>query len=848
MCKSPKKAIVFLIIASLMAFLRVTSTFSQEKDKWAYKMMDPGIDDPSKEWCYLAKSTTVIGLPFQPDVTAITYDGALYTGYVELCFFYGKENKPLLARQKTFLNGWIPIVQYDWSEGDISYSIEMFAASLDGPDMTNTVNFVKVKMKNEGGVNNEARFTAAVRGKSTDYRAGQLKGFSENSIFRMTENASYRDGRLLVMFPEEAAREAVPGVYYQKPFRAKDLNIGPAAACCCAKYSYDILPGQEKELVFMMPRVPVPDNSVTYIRRLSSADYNSYKRQIVRYWEDMFDNETTFSIPEKRIRDAQKASLVHLALATRTMEGSHKSQTDGLPYPWFFLTSMPQMVLAYLSNGQPELAKLSIMNAIGQQEEDGLYFDRILAHGIIIPAAHGHVMYAATSYYLYTRDAEAAKIIFPSLQRAVKYLQKSMKEDEYGLLPPAYPYDNEMIMGHYTSNNLWTLLGLRFAIRLAEDIGENETADEWREIEKGYSSNILKGIEVSAKEDGYVPTGLYPYLTGDAARKGFSEYSTDNDWENMLLSYPAEILAPSDPRVKGTLNHVRKGYSEGIMTYRKGMHLHQYITANLVEQYMVMGDTRQALIDFYHLILHSGSTHEGFENLVRPWTDRQVEPECPPPHAWAAAKTAFLIRNFLIHEFGGKGGIEPGKRDLYLFSVLSPAWTVNGEKISMNNAPCEMGKVTASMEFNPHGARVYIRSSFSDYPGSIRIRVPYFKKLVTFRTDARASGILGDCITLSPDVTYADITWEDNPEAHRGNFEDLLLAYRSTDFFAGVDSLGYAIVKRGDPFLTRQEKKNELRPLSFSLVQEAFTHEYKRRVEEHFSQGKLIDRIIVNTK
>jgi len=107
--------------------------------------------------------------------------------------------------------------------------------------------------------------------------------------------------------------------------------------------------------------------------------------------------------------DAQKASLVHLALATRTMEGSHKSQTDGLPYPWFFLTSMPQMVLAYLSNGQPELAKLSIMNAIGQQEEDGLYFDRILAHGIIIPAAHGHVMYAATSYYLYTRMPKQRK-------------------------------------------------------------------------------------------------------------------------------------------------------------------------------------------------------------------------------------------------------------------------------------------------------------------------------------------------------------------------------------------------------------------------------------------------------
>jgi len=101
-----------------------------------------------------------------------------------------------------------------------------------------------------------------------------------------------------------------------------------------------------------------------------------------------------------------------------------------------------------------------------------------------------------------------------------------MKEDEYGLLPPAYPYDNEMIMGHYTSNNMWTLLGLRYAIRLAEDIGETETANEWRKVENEYSFNILKGIDVSAKENGYVPTGLYPFITGDAARKGFPEYST----------------------------------------------------------------------------------------------------------------------------------------------------------------------------------------------------------------------------------------------------------------------------------------------------------------------------------
>ncbi len=42
-------------------------------------MVDPAIDDPNKEWCYLAKSTVCIGVPYMPEVVQVTYDGAIYT-------------------------------------------------------------------------------------------------------------------------------------------------------------------------------------------------------------------------------------------------------------------------------------------------------------------------------------------------------------------------------------------------------------------------------------------------------------------------------------------------------------------------------------------------------------------------------------------------------------------------------------------------------------------------------------------------------------------------------------------------------------------------------------------------
>ena len=54
-----------------------------------------------------------------------------------------------------------------------------------------------------------------------------------------------------------------------------------------------------------------------------------------------------------------------------------------------------------------------------------------------------------------------------------------------------------MIEGHYTSTNLWAILGLRYSIRLAQELGRTDVLADWKALEKQYSSNILKAIEAS---------------------------------------------------------------------------------------------------------------------------------------------------------------------------------------------------------------------------------------------------------------------------------------------------------------------------------------------------------------
>lgn len=831
-----KQYIKQYIILIFVLSVAIGTDINAQKYEPYKKVIDPAIDNPAKQWCYMSKSTTVIGVPFQTEeagVTQITYDGSLYTTFAELGFFYGKKNKALLARQKTFYEGWIPVVLYDWTDDGIHYEMESFASVLLDNEEGNVLNFVKVRMKNTSSDTREVDFTSVIRGRYPDNREGAVKGFSTDNIFEIKDGKVFRDNQLLYTFPAGAKNEAVNGVPYLKSFSANSYNVKEERAVALARYHFELKKGEEKELIFKMPQVPVDTDKITVIQAVDRADYSLYKDRTIAFWKEKVEKNIRYEIPEKQFQDGLKASIVHLLLATRTIKGK-KTVTDGLPYPNFFLTSSPEHLMACLMMGMNDYAKMIILNAVAYQQPNGRYADIALEHGYEPPVAQGHIMYDLANYYFFTRDKETIRCVYPSLKKAVGFIATEIAKNQYGLLPPTVPYDNEMIDGHYTTNNVWALLGLRSAIRIAAELGNRKDVDDWSRLEQTYRKNIMKGIEASVHADDYVPTGLYSFLTGKAARRGFDEYMTNADWENMLLAYPSELLSPNDPKVVGTLLHIRKEYAEGIMTYRHGLYLHQYITANMIEQYMVGGNTKQALIDFYHILLHCGSTYEGFENLVRPWTDRQV-PSCPPPHAWASSKIAFTIRNFLVYEYGGMFGLKPKERDLYIFSVLSPAWVQPGKRLVIQEAPTEMGTVSARMDFKEGGATVSIRNNFYQQPGAIRIRIPYFKKLVRFTTDAKKSYMEDGCLVLSPEVTTVQVDWEDIPM--RGVSEELLNAYRACSTFEGVDEKGCAIIKEGKAFLLPAEKQNKKEILSFDLVLKNFLYEFNRRRIEKLEQG-----------
>ncbi|NQT37402.1 MAG: discoidin domain-containing protein, partial [Planctomycetes bacterium] len=789
-------------------------------------MVDPAIDDPNKEWCYLAKSTVCIGVPYMPEPVQVTYDGAIYTRHAELCFFYGPSHQPVLARQKTFLEGWIPIVQYEWTDQDIAYSIEMFSFILDGQTEENTAQFVRLSAENTGNQPTVAVLASACRGSGGDYRLGASR-LNPNAKFERSDNAWTADGKLVYCFPAGAEVEAVSGVPYKKPFMGSEYDVSPRAETGIAVYRFSLAPGERKTLDFRMPRVPVALNS-RVAEKIKQAGYDDYRAKTVGYWRNLLGTKNILSCPEPRINDSYRAMTVHAMLGTVTRNGRRR-QTDGLPYPSTFILSYYDMLRLYDQFGVSEVMRNSLPEMTERQQADGLIVDTSVTHGRMILASHGQVMSSLATHVFYTRDRAFAEEIYPVLRRAVSCIEDDHRANENGLMRTSEPFDAEMILGHYTSHNLWALTGLRNAIRVARFLGKDADVARWTELHTTFEKSVLAAIDASAEDDGYVPTGLYEFTTGPAARAGFAEYRTDQDWENCFLAWPCEVLAPDDPRVAGTVDRLRKTkYREGIMTYRNGQHLHQYVTVNSTMQDVVAGRDKKALIDIYHILLHAGSCHEAFENLVEPWSDRMVWASCPPPHCWGGSKIAGLVRNMFVFEHGGRGGLDQGERELYLFSVLSPDWAVPGETVSIEDALTEFGSLSAQLTFTAEGADIDIAGDFHTQPKHYVLRIPYFVKDVSFAT-LHGKGVIQDgWLRLTPDVSHVKLRWTVNPNADADTFGEILLAYRRE-----VGHWTGKIDEHPEPpdgFLTEAEQNRKPRPLSVDLVRDAFTTEYARRL------------------
>ncbi len=787
-------------------------------------------DDLDKEWCYLARTTTVIGIPWTaPKPIQITYDGSINTADEELCFFTGKEMKPILIRNRTYLDGWMPMVVDTWQDGDLIYSYEAFATEVKPFGYKNAMIHARLSVRNAGKAIQPVVLTAATRRTGKICRKFTPKNYASiKTTFTMTDHALFRDGNLLYCYSTGANRFQSPGVPYEKPYTVQDAKITMQATTGLVSYEKKLAPGESFSADFTMPRVPVKEKEEQKI--VLNLKHDQQSKDFTKYWNDIFAKVPTFSFPEKRVNTSLRCSMVHLMLATRSGGVQSRRQGSGLPYDPLFLNDYFDMRVAYDVFNLPEFTEPNVNWLIKKQHKNGNFVDVHNRGRNDVVTSHCQAMHSLAGHYAMYPDKAYAEKIYPALSKAVAFMEKQCSETKHGLLKDSFPYDNEMILGAYTSHNLLGILGLRYSIVVARALKKEEDVKKWTAFHTRYLKDVKKALEVTHKKYGYASPGLYDYVTGDAARKGFPEHGTDQDWENNLLVYPCEVLEGNDPIVKDTLKTIRhRKYREGVMTYRNGMHIHQYITCNQANQYLIAGDSKHALLDYYHILLHNGSTNEGFENLVVPWS-RSVMVSCPPPHAWAASKIALLGRNAMLVEHGGHCGMEQEKRDLHIFNLIAPTWIDKGKQLVIKNAPCEMGMFSATMTFTGKGAQVTLNPQWRWQPRNLVMPVPYFVNVDKVSAKGGKIWQKDGFIRIDPSVTSFEISWSQKPGVHKNTYQDLLATYRSEfDYVGGTKKESYLTREKPEAQLTAEEKAYPATPLSFNLVAKAYSDEYQRR-------------------
>lgn len=709
-------------------------------------MVDPAIDASGQPFSYPVAPTDMIGLRDAEAGTLVTPEGYLYTGYGELMFFLGHPPLPASQRIRTLQDSYLPIVRYVYQDGAVTYQLSAFTAPL-GPDASRPVNFVRVVATNQDRMRRTSyfgvglRYTGEVNPQGVGYhrfrRPAQAKApgaysqpgveFDPDWEYAFGEGCALRSGQVLYVFPGDPKPTLwlARGTLYAKPAR---IRVLPTTPVLIAQYKIMLEPGQSRTLAFKMPLHPLP---VAKAEELRTADPEGSWRSVAAWWKQELARGIQIELAEQKVVDTFRANLAYIMIARRKTNRDYIQTVNRFQYHAFWLRDGAYLVRAYDVAGYHDLARECLEFFFRFQRPDGNFVSQEGQYD-----GWGQALWAFGQHYRFTRDRSFARRVLPTVRRAVDWLREARRNDPLRLIPPTNPRDAEFtkVAAHISGYNLWALTGLKNAVHLARAAGSEEDERAFQEEHDNLAQTLWKILdEITAKTGGYIPPGI--------------DQPGGQDWGNMNLLYPEQNLPAWDPKVTGTIEATRAKYQEGLMTYAG--RLHHYLTMKNTENFIVRGEQQRALEELYSILVHTSATHAGFEWGVKPWGDRDFGNNLMP-HGWFGAKYISVIRNMLLRE---------EQDDLHLLSVLSPAWTADGRRLAVRNAPTYFGTVDLEARFRRGGMTLALEPKFERLPQHIIVHLPWFVKGSAASVDGKPATIDQGRVRLPGSARRLEVTW-----------------------------------------------------------------------------------------
>ncbi len=789
-------------------------------------MLDPAMDRPDEPFCYFAHPTDVIGAWLAPVASQVTPEGYLYTGFGELMFFVGNPPEPINVRTRTLRDGYLPVVEFDLIRHGVRYCFTLFASDLGGPLAGLPLNFAKVQVVNEASERRAAFFSTAYRfsAPSTrmttvgDYRFRQRfdlipepltkdqASFRQAWIYSFTQDSLMRDGRLLYQFPTRPPPQLAALALNETGIRAVRFLSGkvleypstsqghsPQQPMGLVMYRLVLQPGERRQLVFKLPIVPLPADG-PQMQLVREADCQKELDKVAAQWSQRVGRRNPLRLPETKVQEYLLANTTSQLLAIDQLGDDWVMNVNKFQYHRYYVGNGASMDIALDLVGQEEAARRCLLYARKMQFPDGNFG---------LPGRKeqwwwemtGYVLWAWGRHWQLTHDRDFLDHVYPGVVSGVEWLQRTRRSDPTGLLPPVDIVDDAMLAGiHQTGQQVWNLIGLQGAIRLAQAAGKPDDARAFQAEFDDFWKTFEKALNAKLATTGNVITSA---LDGD---------SWGNHWDNLLMLYPERLFEPFDPRVTATIRQSRATYVEGLLpfvlpravgkrgaadwpdTERAGLatteqdgvlfnaerSIHYWQTPNNAQNALVRGaaeDQQAAVADLYALLVHTSSTHAPQEFGSVPWGSRDfgVGSTNLLPDGAASAKTIELLRNMLIRE---------SDDTLYLLSAVSPEWLRPGREIAATRAPTNFGPLTFTVKAAADSVVLEVEPPGRNAPRQVLVRIPWFFDLATATADGRPAAVESGHVVLAPSVRTVTLAGRIKPDAPAWSYQRAVHDYQ----------------------------------------------------------------------
>jgi hypothetical protein len=729
---------------------------------------DPRLDERSHDFHgpfnYFLTPSDALGFMDSPKAFQLTGDGACSAHWGELTLWAGTPLKRLNSRVRTLDGGSLPVINYGALVDGIEYRVKAFAAPVGLDPQANLLGFVRITATNPG----QHPQRAAVGARVFDHQGPWRQPFFDHTeplwwADRFIDRKSWQPWKLweptAVRNGGEVHRiDSKHLIFHYQPDQSGWQILEAAANVEPFEFVIRLAPGQSASVDVTMPWVPVADARSEQVKAVAAAGFDDYLARSSRVWRQRLNPATVFEVPEQKVMEMHKASLMYDLMARNQQQDreTHIQTVSGVQYNRFFSRDAAFIIHTYDMLGLPQVAEECIEHVL-LKDEQGKPVGLLATH----PDAWGQALWTLAAHYRITGDRAFAARVYPAVPGHIAKLQEETAKDPWGIWPAAGPYDNERIDGHYTGHSFWVLRGLKDAAELAVAVGKQDDAARFQQLYDDYLAKFMVRLKaITARTGGYIPPGLDDPLAG-------------MDWENASGGvYPFGVIAASDPMVRNTVETVRDyAYQEGIMTYEhnafkvrqakdaKGADwsqpehtvIHHYETFQVLQTLLALGMDREVITDFYSFLVHTGSTHTGFEYDIWAWRDRNFHNNYPP-HGWCAARYNECLRNMLVRE-------DMTEPVLHLASALAPSWLEAGRRVRVTKAPTDFGVLSYTIDATAEGAKVSLEAQWRKAPASLRFHIPWFMDLRSAKVDGREVTSTERVLEVPADARQLELQW-----------------------------------------------------------------------------------------